>query len=135
MIGYRREVRASPPPLGRAIAFETNRFANSKLAVITSRRHRGFLPLKGGGKEGVGPASTNSQNLGHRMSQTSIRWTNLPTREVAPTPSSPPPFRGRNPVWRPRVLLPPDSVRDDLFSYAIALPLTKGRGVAFFVRR
>jgi hypothetical protein len=26
----------------------------------------------------------------------------------------------RNPTWRPRVLLPPDSVRDGLFSHAIA---------------
>ena len=36
-----------PPRNGRAIALETNQFANSKLAVMTSRRHTGFLPLKG----------------------------------------------------------------------------------------
>ena len=123
------ECRCRSPSLpvpGRAIAFETNRFANSKLAVITSPRHIGFLPLKWGGEEGVGPASIDSQNLGHRISQTLIRGTNpaYPRSGADPLLSSP--FKGRNPVWQPRVLLPPDGVRDDLFSYAIALPVPGG---------
>ena len=81
-----------------AIALETNRFANSKLAVMTSPRHTGFLPLKGtlkgGGEEGVGPASTESQNLAHRISQTLIREANpaYPRSGADPLLSSP--FQG-----------------------------------------
>ena len=141
------------------------------------------IALKGGGEEGVGPASIDSQNLGHRISQTLICGTNpaYPRSGADPLLSSPfqgyrmhtsrstartqlrgqkpsifnaretavsrasrkslviqvigfacsvemcesdSPFRGRNPVWQPCVLLPPDSVRDDLFSYAIALLLS-----------
>ena len=121
-----RGKRDAPPPWCRAIAYKNRSSRSLSGGSRTRGCHTGFLPLKGGGEEGVGPASIDSQNLGHRRSQTLIRGTNpaYPRSGADPLLSSP--FKGRNPVWQPRVLLPPDGVRDDLFSYAIALPFRGG---------
>src|SRR6185436_10678479 len=109
------------PHQGRAIANENRSSRTLSGGSRTRGCHTGFLPLKGGGEEGVG-ATSRVGRLVPRSNVCDMRWARFcESIEAGPTPSSPPPFRGRNPVWQPRVLLPLDSDRDDLFPYAIAL--------------
>ena len=86
-----RGKRDAPPPWCRAIAYKNRSSRSLSGGSRTRGCHTGFLPLKGGGEEGVGPASIDSQNLGHRRSQTLIRGTNpaYPRSGADPLLSSP----------------------------------------------
>ena len=96
----------------------------------------GSLPLKGGGQEGVGAALTTlranetTAAYGSRRAKlgSALGW----RIGAAPTPSCPPPFRGRDPIQSSRSIPRRKSAhrRTAEAPYAIAVPLREGQQVA-----
>jgi hypothetical protein len=97
----------------------------------------GSLPLKGGGQEGVGRASTTFRDK--RRRQGSGRCVQLDgPPAVAPTPSCPPPsivpFRGRDPAASSRSGRQPSSARGSGIRVATCDWLAlRGRGNSLFL--